>query len=307
MNKYIEFSKEVKEAISNNLPIVALETTILSHGMPYPTNLEVAHKCEEIIRSNGCVPATIAVIEGKIKIGLTEDELEFMAKSKDILKLSRRDLPHCIALKLNGATTVAATMIIAQMANIRFFATGGIGGVHRDVEHTLDISADLEELAKTNVNVICAGAKSILDLDKTMEYLETKGVLVVGYKTSELSAFFTNKSGIEVPLRIDDVDDMVSIIKTQEELGYNQGILITNPISDKYSLPKDKIDKAIEEVLIKMKELNITGKKVTPFLLSEINNITKGISLEANQHLVYSNCDLASKLAYKYNQLKKAI
>jgi len=298
----IEYSNEVKNALVNNLPIVALESTIISFGMPYPENVKVAKECEERVRKHGSVPAIIAIINGKIKVGLNEEELEFMAKSNDIIKVSRRDLPYIVSLKLNGATTVASTMMIASMAGIKFFATGGIGGVHRGFSEAMDVSADLEELARTNVTVVSAGAKSILDLEKTLEYLETKGVLVVGYKTDELPA--TNKSGIEVPKRMDDALDIALMIKTKEDLGITSGLLITNPISDEYSLDKAYIDNAINEALKLAKEQDIKGKDITPFLLFKINEITKGSSLEANIHLVYSNCELASTICKAYNYLK---
>ena len=229
------YSKEVKNALLNNLPVVALESTIISHGMPYPTNLEVARKCEEIVRENGAIPATIAIINGDLVVGVDEEQLEYLATSKDILKVSRRDMAYVVANKLSGATTVAATMMIAKLAGIDVFATGGIGGVHRGVEETWDISADLEELAITDVCVVCAGAKAILDLPKTLEYLETKGVLVVGYNTNDLPAFFTRNSGIEVPIRIDTPLEIARVIKAKKDLKINNGILITNPIEEKYS------------------------------------------------------------------------
>lgn len=297
------YSKEVKNALLNNLPVVALESTIISHGMPYPTNLEVARKCEEIVRENGAIPATIAIINGDLVVGVDENQLEYLATSKDILKVSRRDMAYVVANKLSGATTVAATMMIAKLAGIDVFATGGIGGVHRGVEETWDISADLEELAITDVCVVCAGAKAILDLPKTLEYLETKGVLVVGYNTNDLPAFFTRKSGIEVPIRIDTPLEIARVIKAKKDLKINNGILITNPIEEKYSFNKDEMDNAIQTALIEMNNLKITGKQVTPYLLSKINEITKGQSLEANKHLVYNNCKLAALISKELKQL----
>lgn len=297
------YSKEVKNALLNNLPVVALESTIISHGMPYPTNLEVARKCEEIVRENGAIPATIAIINGDLVVGVDENQLEYLATSKDILKVSRRDMAYVVANKLSGATTVAATMMIAKLAGIDVFATGGIGGVHRGVEETWDISADLEELAITDVCVVCAGAKAILDLPKTLEYLETKGVLVVGYNTNDLPAFFTRKSGIEVPIRIDTPLEIARVIKAKKDLKINNGILITNPIEEKYSFNKDEMDNAIQTALIEMNNLKITGKQVTPYLLSKINQITKGQSLEANKHLVYNNCKLAALISKELKQL----
>lgn len=296
MNK-IKYNSEVLHALEHNLPIVALESTIISHGMPYPANLEVAKKCEQIVRDNGAVPATIAIINGEIIVGVTEEQLEYLATSKEVLKVSRRDFAYVIANKLSGATTVAATMMIAKMANIALFATGGIGGVHRGVEQSWDISADLEELATTDVCVVCAGAKSILDLEKTLEYLETKGVLVVGYQTNELPAFFTKESGIEIPIRMDSPLEIAKTLKTKKDLNITQGILITNPIDGKYSLNKKEIDETISNAIKEMEEQNIKGKKVTPYLLSKINELTKGESLNANKQLVYSNCKLAALIA----------
>lgn len=301
-NMIIKYSEEVKQALKLNKPVVALESTIISHGMPYPKNLEVARTCETIIRNNGATPATIAVIEGEICVGLNDEQLELLAKAKDVLKLSRRDLSYAVAFKKNGASTVALTMLIAKEANISLFATGGIGGVHKDVLDTFDISQDLEELSKTNVTVVCAGAKSILDLEKTMEYLETKSVLVIGYKTDELPAFFTRRSDVSVPLRLDTPSDIAKVIQTKNELGIENAILVTNPIDEKYQVDYDLINNAIKDAENEMKKEGIKGKKVTPYLLSKINEITKGVSLEANCHLVYSNCDLAAKIAV---ELKK--
>ena len=299
----IIYSQEVKIAIENNLPIVALESTIISHGMPYPTNLEVAKNCEQIVRNNGAIPATIAIINGDIIVGVTDEQLEYLATSKEILKVSRRDMAYVIANKLSGATTVAATMMISKLAGIDVFATGGIGGVHRGVEDTWDISADLEELAITDVCVVCAGAKAILDLPKTLEYLETKGVLVVGYQTNDLPAFFTRTSGIEVPVRIDTPLEIAKVLKTKKELKINNGMLVTNPIDEKYSFDKIKMDEAILKALKEMNDLKIKGKEVTPYLLSKINHITKGESLESNKHLVYNNCKLAAMIAKELKRL----
>lgn len=300
MKYQIKYSEEVLKAIQNNLPVVALESTIISHGMPYPDNLEVAIKCEKIIRENGAVPATIAIIKGQIVVGINEEELEYMASSKDILKVSRRDLPYVISQKLSGATTVATTSLIANLAGIHFFATGGIGGVHRGVSETWDISADLEELGMTNICVVSAGAKSILDLPKTLEYLETKGVPVVGYNTSIFPAFFCNESSEKVPLRLDTPKEIAEMIKVKWDLGLDGGILVANPIDRKYSLSKEMIDNVINEAILEMNSLKIIGKEVTPFLLSKINEITKGNSLAANKQLVYSNCKLATQIAKAY-------
>ncbi len=300
----IKYSKEVQAALNNHTPIVALESTIIAHGMPYPKNLEVARHCEEIIKKEGAVPATIAVINGEICVGLNDEDLMLLASSKEVLKLSRRDLSYGVAFKKHGATTVAATMLIAKEAGIPLFATGGIGGVHRGVSETWDISQDLEELSTTNVTVVSAGAKSILDLSKTMEFLETKGVQVVGYKTNELPAFFTRKSGVEVPLRLDSPNDIAKLIKTKNELGINNAILVANPIDEQYQVDYDLINKAIEDAEQEMKKQGISGKKVTPYLLQKINEITSGVSLEANCHLVYSNCSLAARIAVELNKLE---
>ncbi len=300
MKYQIKYSEEVLNAIKNNQPIVALESTIISHGMPYPDNLEVARTCEQIVRDNGAVPATIAIIKGQIIVGINNEELEYMATSKEILKVSRRDLAYVISQKLSGATTVATTSLIADLAGIHFFATGGIGGVHRGVSDTWDISADLEELGMTNICVVSAGAKSILDLPKTLEYLETKGVPVVGYNTSIFPAFFCNESTEKVPLRLDTPEEIADMIKVKWDLGLNGGILVANPIDRKYSLSKEIIDKVIDKAIQEMNSLNIIGKEVTPFLLSKINEITKGNSLAANKQLVYSNCKLAALIAKAY-------
>jgi pseudouridylate synthase len=304
MNKYLEFSQEVKDAINNCQPIVALESTIISHGMPYPQNIEMAKQCEEIIRGNGAIPATIAIIDGKIKIGLDEENLEKLATKKNVSKVSRRDLASVVASGGTGATTVATTMICANMCGIKFFVTGGVGGVHRNYEETLDVSADLEELNNTNVTVICAGVKSILDLPRTMEYLETKGVPVVGYQTSELPAFFTQESGIKLQIRKDSVEEIAELIHIKEELELKGGVLVANPIPKQYQLNKNYINNIIERALKDAEIKNINGKDVTPFLLDKIVQNTEGKSLEANIQLVYNNADVGSKLAKTYFVLK---
>lgn len=298
----IKYNQEVLNAKLHHLPIVALESTIISHGMPYPKNLEVARTLEAIIREEGAVPATIAIINGEICVGINDEELELLATSKDVLKVSRRDLAYTVAFKKHGATTVAATMMIAKAAGIDVFATGGIGGVHKGLAETFDISQDLEELANTNVTVVCAGAKSILDLDKTMEYLETKGVLVIGYQTDELPAFFTRKSGVKGVLKLDNPQEIAQIIKTKNELAIENAIVVANPISQEYAVEDKLINDAISEAEVEMKKLGISGKAVTPYLLAKINDLTKGISLEANCHLVYANASLAAKIA---KELKK--
>lgn len=297
LENWLEFSAEVQEAKKANKPIVALESTIISHGMPYPQNVETAKEVEEIIRKNGAVPATIAILNGKIKIGISEEELEFLAQSKDIEKASRRDLPYLVANKKNGATTVAATMICAQLAGIEVFATGGIGGVHRGAETTMDISADLQELAQTNVAVVCAGAKSILDIGLTLEYLETNGVPVVGYKTDLLPAFYTRTSPFNVNYRIDSAEEVAEMIRTKWELGLNGGVVVANPIPTEDALEEDFITRTIETALQEAKENNISGKKVTPFLLAKVKELTEGKSLIANIALVKHNAEVGAKIA----------
>ena len=296
--KYLSINNEVKNALEKKIPVVALESTIISHGMPYPQNVKVAKMCEQIIRDNGCVPATIAIIKGKIKIGLNEEELNFLGKEgKKVIKTSRRDIPYVISMGLNGATTVSATMYFASLANIKIFATGGIGGVHRGANETFDISCDLEELGRTNVAVVCAGAKAILDLPKTLEYLETKGVLVIGYKTKKLPAFYTSTSPYNVDLEIDEPIKIANILKTKWDLGLSGGVLITNPVPKEYELDPNVMNKAIDEAIDEMNELHIIGKETTPYLLAKICEITKGESLEANIKLVCNNCLLASQIA----------
>ena len=298
LSNYILISEEVQEALKNNKPIVALESTIISHGMPYPQNKETALECEKIIRSNGAVPATIAIIKGKLCVGLTEEQIEYIAKEgHKVVKTSRRDIPVIVAEELNGATTVSATMYIASLVGIKIFATGGIGGVHRGAEVTMDISADLDEFAKTNVAVICAGAKAILDLPKTLEYLETKGVPVIGYQTEYLPAFYTRTSPYKVDYRIDTPEEIAKILKTKWDLGLSGGVLITNPIPAKYSLDEKVMNDAIDEALRRMNELNIKGKETTPYLPATIKDITGGESLASNIELVFNNCKLAAQIA----------
>ncbi len=297
MNRYLDISDEVKKALDNNKPIVALESTIISHGMPYPQNVETALKVEEIIRENGAVPATIGIIGGRLKAGLTAEEIDYMGRAGNIAKVSRRDIPYLVAHKRDGATTVASTMIIAAMAGIKVFATGGVGGVHRGAEKTMDISADLEELAMTEVAVVCAGAKSILDLGLTLEYLETKGVPVLGYKTEELPAFYTRKSGFKVDYKVETPEEIASILRTKWELGLMGGALIANPIPEEYSMDADLITRVIEDAVKEAEALGIKGKDTTPFLLAKIKEITGGESLESNIQLVYNNALLAAQIA----------
>lgn len=304
-NQFLSFSKEVTEAIKAGKPIVALESTIISHGMPYPQNVEMANNVEQIIREEGAVPATIAIMDGKIKIGLEPEDLELLAKTgQDVLKVSRRDLATCLSLKKIGATTVAATMICAEMAGIRFFVTGGIGGVHRGFEEDMDVSADLDEMAQTRVTVICAGAKSILDLPRTLEYLETKGVPVIGYQTDELPAFFTRTSGYKLEQRMDTPDEIAHFVYTKDLLNLKGGELITNPIPQAYELDRAYIDGIIAASVQEAKEKGISGKRATPFLLGNIVKRSVGKSLAANIQLVYNNARLGAQIAKAYNQFK---
>ena len=298
MNKYLDISPEVKAALDAGKPVVALESTIISHGMPYPTNVETALLVEQTIRENGAVPATIAIIGGRLKAGLTKDEIEHLGKAgRGVAKASRRDLPAIVARGIDGATTVTTTMIIAHMAGIKIFATGGIGGVHRGAEKTMDISADLEELAQTPVMVVCAGAKSILDLGLTLEYLETKGVPVIGFGTEELPAFYTRKSGFGVDYRVDSPAELAAMFTAQRELGYKGGMLVTNPIPEEYAMDKEVIDRAIEQALRELDENGIHGKECTPFLLAKVVELTGGDSLESNIQLVLNNARLAAQTA----------
>ena len=298
MNKYLDVAPEVAQALAEGRPVVALESTIISHGMPYPKNVETALRVERTIRENGAVPATIAIIGGRLKAGLSTEEIEYLGRTgRAVAKASRRDLPALVARGADGATTVATTMIIAHMAGIRIFATGGIGGVHRGAEVTMDISADLEELAETPVMVICAGAKSILDLGLTLEYLETKGVTVIGYGTEELPAFYTRRSGFGVDYRLDTPEELAAAFHVKRELGLRGGMLVTNPIPEQYSMDKAVIDGAIARALAEAKEQGVHGKAVTPFLLAKVKELTGGDSLESNIRLVYNNAALAAKTA----------
>ncbi len=298
MNKYLDISPEVQQALADGKPVVALESTIISHGMPYPKNVETAMLVEKTIRENGAVPATIAIIGGRLKAGLSPEEIEYLGKSgRKVAKVSRRDLAAIVARGADGATTVTTTMIIAHMAGIKVFATGGIGGVHRGAETTMDISADLEELAGTPVMVVCAGAKSILDLGLTLEYLETKGVPVIGYGTDELPAFYTRSSGFGVDYRVDTPEQLAAMFKAQQELGMKGGMLVTNPIPEQYAMDKAVIDAAIEQAVAESKEQGIHGKETTPFLLARVVELTGGDSLESNIQLVLNNAIVASKTA----------
>ena len=304
VNKYLDVNPEVAAAIAEGRPVVALESTIISHGMPYPQNVETALNVERIIRENGAVPATIAVIGGRLKAGLTAEEIEYFGKKgQDIAKASRRDLAVLCARGEDGATTVTTTMIIAHMAGIKIFATGGIGGVHRGAETTMDISADLEELGQTPVMVVCAGAKSILDLGLTLEYLETKGVPVVGYGTEELPAFYTRKSGFGVDYRMDTPTELAAAFKAQNDLGFPGGMLVANPIPEEYAMPLETITAAIDKAIAECNEKGIHGKETTPFLLARVAELTGGNSLASNIQLVYNNAKVAAQTAAEYCKL----
>lgn len=302
MNKYIDIHPTVLKAIRNNQPVVALESTIISHGMPYPQNVEMALSVEKIIQNEGAVPATIAIIDGRIKVGLTPDEITKLGQLKNVLKVSKRDFGYCISKGYHGATTVSATMLVAAMVGIKVFATGGIGGVHKEAQQTFDISRDLEELGNENVCVVCAGAKSILDLGLTLEYLETKGVEIIGYQTDELPAFYTRESGFKVDYQLDTPEEIAKLIHVKWSLGLKGGIVVANPISKLYSMEKSLIDKEIENALLLAKENGIKGKEITPFLLSHIKKLTDGASLDANIQLVYNNAKLAAQIAVAYEK-----
>lgn len=303
MTSMISYSTEVQQAMEGKKPIVALESTIISHGMPYPQNVETARMVEQIIRDNGAVPATIAIMEGKIKIGLSEEELELLGNSPGVSKVSRRDIGQLIATKKIGATTVAATMICAELAGIRVFATGGIGGVHRGAETTMDISADLEELSNTGVAVVCAGAKSILDIGLTLEYLETKGVPVIGFQTDEMPAFYTRSSGFGLTFRSDDADQLAEVLKAKWDLGIKGGAVIANPIPAEHALDESFINGIIAQAMAEANDNGISGKEVTPFLLGKVKELTEGKSLVANIELVKHNAQVGAQLAVAYNQL----
>ena len=304
LNKYLDVAPEVAAALAEGRPVVALESTIISHGMPYPQNVETALKVEQVIRDNGAVPATIAVLGGRLKAGLSADEIEYLGKKgAGVTKASRRDLAVLVARGEDGATTVTTTMMIAHMAGIKIFATGGIGGVHRGAETTMDIAADLEELAQTDVMVVCAGAKSILDLGLTLEYLETHGVPVIGYGTRELPAFYTRHSGFSVDYEIDTPEELARAFRVQHELGLRGGMLVTNPIPEEYSMDANVINAAIDEAIREAAEQGIHGKETTPFLLAKVKELTGGDSLDANIQLVFNNARLAARTAAAYTKL----
>ncbi len=307
MNKYLDIAPEVAEALREGRPVVALESTIISHGMPYPQNVETALNVEKILREGGAVPATVAIIGGRLKAGLTAEEIDYLGRTgSGVTKASRRDLPVLVAKKMDGATTVTTTMMIAAMAGIEIFATGGIGGVHRGAETTMDISADLEELAQTPVMVICAGAKSILDLGLTLEYLETKGVTVIGYGTKELPAFYTSHSGFGVDYELDTPEELAEAFHVKRELGLKGGMLVTNPIPEEYAMDADTINAAIDQAVAESVAQGIHGKATTPFLLARVKELTGGDSLDSNIQLVYNNARLAAKTACALAVLRKA-
>ncbi|MGN0735273.1 MAG: pseudouridine-5'-phosphate glycosidase [Anaerovoracaceae bacterium] len=294
---FMDIKPEVEKALEEGTPVVALESTIISHGMPYPKNVETALAVEDVIRKNGAVPATIAIIGGRIKIGLTAEEIEYMAKADNVLKVSRRDFPFVISQKLDGATTVAGTMIAANMAGIKVFVTGGIGGVHRGAGESFDISADLEELKMTDVAVVCAGVKSILDIGATLEYLETAGVPVITYGTDMFPAFYSRESGFTSECRIDETSEIADLIRTKDQLGLRGGILIACPVPAEDEIPFEKMDVVIKQALEECEEKGIKGKRITPFLLSRVKDLTEGSSLEANIKLVLNNADIGAKIA----------
>ncbi|MBQ2862045.1 MAG: pseudouridine-5'-phosphate glycosidase [Oscillospiraceae bacterium] len=304
LNKFLDVNAEVAQAIAEGKPVVALESTIISHGMPYPQNVETALNVEKIIRENGAVPATIAIIGGRLKAGLTPEEIEYFGKKgQAIHKASRRDLAVLCARGEDGATTVTTTMIIAHMAGIKIFATGGIGGVHRGAETTMDISADLEELGQTPMMVVCAGAKSILDLGLTLEYLETKGVPVIGFGTEELPAFYTRSSGFKVDYRIDTPKDLAAAFKASVDMELKGGMLVSNPIPEEYAMPLDVINTAIDTAIKEAEEKGIKGKETTPFLLAKVSELTGGNSLASNIQLVYNNAKVAAQTAVEYSNM----
>ncbi len=302
--EFLQISPEVQDALNNNKPIVALESTIISHGMPFPQNAQTALEVEDAIRQQGVIPATIAIIRGVMKVGLSKEEIELLGREGHaVTKVSRRDLPFVVAAGINGATTVASTMIIAAMAGIKVFATGGIGGVHRGAEHTFDISADLQELAKTNVAVVCAGAKSILDLGLTTEYLETNGVPLIGYQTQSLPAFFCRTSPFEVSIRLDSAEAIARAMAVKWQTGLNGGLVVANPIPEQFAMAEESINAAIDQAVREAEEQGVTGKASTPFLLARVAELTGGDSLKSNIQLVFNNARLACDIAKAYQSI----
>ena len=303
LEQYLDINPEVAAALAAGKPVVALESTIISHGMPYPQNVETALHVEQIIRDNGAIPATIAILKGRLKVGMTPDEIEYLGKAGlDVIKTSRRDIPFIVAKQVDGATTVASTMILAAMAGIKVFATGGIGGVHRGAEQTFDISADLQELANTDVAVVCAGAKSILDIGLTLEYLETQGVPVIGHQTDTLPAFYTRESDFGVDYRLDTPEQIADALKAKWAMGLKGGVVVANPIPQAHQLDRAMIDEVILDALAQMDEQGISGKASTPFLLAKVAEKTKGSSLKANIELVFNNAKLAAEIAVEYTK-----
>jgi pseudouridine-5'-phosphate glycosidase len=305
MHKYLSITPEIEEALKNGTPVVALESTILSHGMPYPENLEFAHKVEEVIRAEGAIPATMAVMGGKLKVGLNSEELEIMCRAENVGKMSRRDIPVYLATGKTGATTVATTMLIASLAGIRVFATGGIGGVHRGGENTMDISADLQEFANTPVAVVTAGAKQILDIGRTLEYLETFGVPVLGFRTDEFPAFYCRTSGYKLDYCCQDEEEVAKIMNTKWELGMKGGLVIGNPIPEEYALDFNEMEEVINNAIKLADEKHIRGKNITPFLLATIKDMTKGVAFASNVQLALNNAKIAARIAVKYQELQK--
>jgi len=305
MENHVTLSKKVLDALTRERPVVALESTIISHGMPYPENLETAKCVEEIIEKQGAVPATIAILEGKVAVGLTESQLDFLAHSSSVVKASRRDLPVVLSKKMTAATTVAAAMICAHLAGIEVFVTGGIGGVHRGGETTFDISADLHELSKTDVAVVSSGAKAILDLRLTMEMLETLGIPVLGYRTDDFPAFYSRRSGLKVNYRVETPEEIARIIRAKRALGLKNGILITNPVPEEFELDSEIMDRAVHQALDEAQDQGIEGKEVTPFLLDRVNDITEGDSLKANIALIKSNACLGGEIALALTKIKR--
>lgn len=304
MKQYLDMTPEVREAIEKGKPVVALESTIISHGMPYPQNVETARRVEAIVREQGAVPATIAVLGGRLKAGLTDEELEYLGKSPNIKKASRRDLPALVALKQDGATTVASTMIIAALAGIKVFVTGGIGGVHRGAQETFDISADLTELANTSVAVVCAGAKSILDIGLTLEVLETQGVPVLGFGTEDFPAFYTRTSGYGVDVKVENAQEAAAVMQAKWDMGLRGGVLIANPIPEAYAMEESVITAAIETALSESEAQGIRGKEMTPFLLARVKALTEGKSLDSNIQLVYNNARVGGRIAAAFAALR---
>ncbi|MBN3562299.1 pseudouridine-5'-phosphate glycosidase [Amphritea spongicola] len=304
LKQYLDIHPDVAAALAAGQPVVALESTIISHGMPYPQNVETALKVEQTVRENGALPATIAIINGRLKVGLSEEEITYLGKTgKAVIKTSRRDIPFIVAQQLDGATTVASTMIIAAMAGVRVFATGGIGGVHRGAETTMDVSADLQELAGTSMAVVCAGAKSILDIGLTLEYLETHGVPVVGYQTETMPAFYTRNSPFGVDYRLEDPATIAKALQAKWQLGLEGGVVVANPIPEAHALDQTMIDGVIDKALQEMDEQGVSGKESTPFLLARVAEVTEGKSLAANIQLVLNNARLAAKIAAEYSAL----